>query len=69
MSCAFILPVLLCFICSDVPDDFQVSIDFSIRFVMAKGSYPSKEHIAQVFSNVGVGDYDAFFSYVVPNVG
>lgn len=36
---------------------------------MAKGSYPSKEHIAQVFSNVGVGDYDTFFSYVAPDVG
>lgn len=31
---------------------------------------PSKEHIAQVFAHVGVGDYDTFFnSYVAPDVG
>lgn len=33
------------------------------------GKYPTKEHIAQVFSHVGVGDYDTFFSYVAPDVG
>lgn len=36
---------------------------------MAVGTYPTKEHIAQVFSNVAVGQYDEFFSYVVPDVG
>lgn len=69
MSCAITLPALLCFICSDVPKDFQLSVVFLHHLIMAKGSFPSKEHIAQVFSNVGVGNYDAFFSYVVPDVG
>lgn len=64
-----LLTDLLCYINPDVLNDFQVSFEISLRYVMAPVSYPTKEHIAQVFSHVGVGDYDAFFSYVVPDVG
>jgi hypothetical protein len=31
--------------------------------------YATKEHIQEVFSHCGKGDWDGFFSNVVPDVG